>query len=105
MVNLSAHGVLLHSEHGHAERGPEDGSDIFLSTRSLLPATLSAPVHTGRPSQRLHRETPFPVSRTGHERPGIPDPGICPHPLTPLRYLSRSEERTSELPSRGHLVC
>src|SRR5690625_1017359 len=56
---------------------------------SLLTAPLSAPVHTGRPSQRLHRETPFPVSRTGHERPGIPDPGICPHPLTPLRYLSR----------------
>src|SRR5690625_7113492 len=80
----------------------------FLSFAAAHPAIFSLSLHDALPIwarggscgqvvDRLVRQSPVhQVNRTGDDVPGD---------LAPARHGQRSEEHTSELQSRGHLVC
>src|SRR5439155_25777017 len=63
---------------------------------------VSGPAPTGIYALSLHDALPISQPRGEQEQPGGPRTS---HDPPPLMRRSRSEEHTSELQSRGHLVC
>src|SRR5690625_6944696 len=61
------------------------------------------------PAKRVeHRQRPWHVHRTGHQQPGLTgtgSDGLEGQQALLVRAAGRSEEHTSELQSRGQLVC
>src|SRR5439155_20729216 len=81
---------------------PPPRSTLFPYT-TLFRSPLQEPKSSGSPNQRLSQPRRGPLRNRKHvARPptGIKRPGS-----TRIRLPGRSEEHTSELQSRGHLVC
>src|SRR5690625_5820080 len=65
----------------------------------------TCPAYTLRPRLRCSTSSHCPTSLSTWFSPRFPTLLLCELPLQALRLSWRSEEHTSELQSRGHLVC
>src|SRR2546429_7118495 len=88
---------------GSGERDPSACWSYCINTRFQLSSSCPSSLRRTK-SSRLSSPFPFPVSRFPRMSTRISEQG--PHgPVSPICKKLRSEEHTSELQSRLHLVC
>src|SRR2546429_2656781 len=90
--------VIMHA--GRAGRRPKRRGDLFVLEPLLSPQQEHLALHPGQLLQARHE----PPLRLAGDRPLV-RVAICGPQVVAERYHPRSEEHTSELQSRLHLVC